>query len=144
MSSDQEMNNTAIFGRFHDAVNSGELEVISRMIRQVVDPAALLHTSVPVTGTGAEALERVWAMLLRAFPDVRVTVEELIAKGDKVVCRSVVTGTHNGEFQGLAPTGKPVRYDEVFFLRFAGDRITEIWGLVDTFALRQQLGLIQV
>ncbi|MFE9580366.1 ester cyclase [Nocardia sp. NPDC006044] len=142
MSSDQETNNTMIFGRFHDAVNSGELEQIARMIREVVAPEAVLHTPVPFTGTGAEALEQVWTTLLRAFPDVQVKVEDLIAKGDRVVCRSVVTGTHKGEFQGLAPTGKPVRYDEVFFLRFAGDRITEIWGLVDTFALRQQLGLV--
>ncbi|WP_433662831.1 ester cyclase [Nocardia sp. CA-128927] len=142
MSSDQETNNTAIFRRFHDIVNTDDLEAISQTIHEVVAPEALLHTPLPITATGAEALEHVWAMLLQAFPDIHVAVEDLIAKGDRVVCRSVVTGTHKGDFHGLAPTGNSVTYNEVFFLRFANNRITEIWGLVDTLTLRQQLGLI--
>ncbi|WP_223885163.1 ester cyclase [Nocardia colli] len=55
-------------------------------------------------------------------------------------CRSRGPGPRRS---GLAPTGRPVRYDEVFFLRFAEGRITEIWGLVDTSTLRQQLGLVR-
>ncbi|MFD0360268.1 ester cyclase [Nocardia sp. GCM10030253] len=88
-----------------------------------------------------EAFKQVWAMLLRAFPDVHVTVEDLIAEGDKVVSRSVVTGTHKGEFMGLAPTGKSVTYNEIFIVRFVKGRIAEAWGVVDIFSLRQQLGV---
>ncbi|MFI6172531.1 ester cyclase [Nocardia sp. NPDC051052] len=139
MSSDQETTNTTIFRRFHDVVNTGDLKAISQTIHEVVDPAALLHTPLPATAKGADALAQVWAMLLQAFPDIHVAIEDVIAKGDKVVCRSLVTGTHQGDFQGLAPTGTSVSYHEVFFLRFADSRITEIWGLVDTFSLRQQL-----
>ena len=70
-------------------------------------------------------------ILLRAFPDLHVTVEDLIAEGDKVVARNTVTGTHQGEYMGRPPTGKPVTYDEIFILRFANGRIAEMWGIVD-------------
>jgi predicted ester cyclase len=75
-------------------------------------------------------------------PDLHVTVEDLIEEGDKVVCRNTVTGTHQGEYMGLPPTGKPVTYNEIFICRFAGGRIAEIWGVVDVFSQMKQLGMI--
>jgi steroid delta-isomerase-like uncharacterized protein len=84
----------------------------------------------------------VWATLLRAYADLHVTVEDLIAEGDKVVCRNVVTGTHRGEYMGLPPTGKSVNYREIFIFRFAGGRIAETWGVVDVLAQMRQLGAI--
>jgi predicted ester cyclase len=84
----------------------------------------------------------VWATLLRAYADLHVTVEDLIAEGDKVVCRNVVTGTHRGEYMGLPPTGKSVTYREIFIFRFAGGRTAETWGVVDVLAQMRQLGAI--
>ena len=54
----------------------------------------------------------------------------------------VVTETHQGEFMGLAPTGKSVEYNEIFIVRFADGRIAEIWGVVDVFTQLRQLGVI--
>jgi SnoaL-like polyketide cyclase len=71
-----------------------------------------------------------------------VTVEDLIAEGDKVVCRNVVTGTHQGEYLGLPPTGRPVTYNEIFIFRFEGGRIAETWGVVDLLAQLRQLGAV--
>jgi predicted ester cyclase len=81
-------------------------------------------------------------MLLRGLPDVHVTVEELIAEGDKVVNRNTVTGTHQGEYMGLPPTGKSITYNEIFIFRFANGRIAEMWGVVDVFSQMKQLGVI--
>jgi steroid delta-isomerase-like uncharacterized protein len=92
--------------------------------------------------TGAQMLKQVWPVLLRAFPDLQVAVEDVIAEGDKVVCRDTVTGTHQGEYRGLPPTGKSVTYNEIFILRFVNGRIAEIWGIVDVFSQMQQLGAI--
>ena len=61
-----------------------------------------------------------WAVLLRAYPDAHVAVEDLIAEGDKVVARNTVTGTHQGEYMGRPPTGKSVTYTEIFIVRFRG------------------------
>ncbi|MER6304577.1 ester cyclase [Streptomyces sp. NPDC001657] len=136
------MSNTATLNHFHSAVNSGDLEVISKAIGEFVAPDLVFHAPVPMGATGAEALKRVWEVLLRAFPDLQVTVEETIAEGDKVVSRNTVTGTHRGEYQGLPPTGKTVSYSEIFIFRFAGGRIVEIRGIVDVLAQLRQLGAL--
>jgi steroid delta-isomerase-like uncharacterized protein len=134
--------NKATFGRFHDALNSGDAEVIAKAIDEVVRPGVLFHAPVPSDATGVQALKQVWVVLLRAFPDLRVAVEDVIAEGDKVVCRNTVTGTHQGDFRGLPPTGRSVSYQEIFIFRFDGGRIAEIWGVVDVFAQLRQLGAI--
>jgi steroid delta-isomerase-like uncharacterized protein len=144
MSADQAAANKAAFGRIQDAVNTGDMEIISKTIDEVVEPDLLFHAPVPAGATGAQALRQVWAVLLRAFPDIHVAVEDLIAEGDKVVARNTVTGTHLGEYRGVPPTGRSVTYQEIFVVRFAGGRITEIWGVVDVYSQMRQLGLIPV
>jgi steroid delta-isomerase-like uncharacterized protein len=141
MSADPATSNKATFIRFHDAVNTGDAEVISTTIDEVVEPDMLFHAPVPAGATGAQALKHVWAMLLRAFPDIHVTVEDVIAEGDKVVARNTVTGTHLGDYRGVPPTGKSVTYNEIFIVRFAGGRIAEIWGVVDVLSQMKQLGM---
>jgi steroid delta-isomerase-like uncharacterized protein len=81
-------------------------------------------------------------MLLRGLPDLHVAVEDVIAEGDKVVFRATVTGTHQGEYMGLPPTGKSITYNEIFIFRFANGRIAEMWGVVDVFSQMRQLGVI--
>lgn len=134
--------NRAAFARFHDATNTGSVEAITAMIDEIVEPDVVFHAPVPMDTTGAQALEHVWQVLLHAFPDLRVTAEDVLADGDKVVCRNTVTGTHRGEFRGLPATGKKVSYSEIFILRFAGGRITEIWGVVDVLTQLRQLGAL--
>lgn len=138
----QETRNKATFSRFHDAVNSGDLDLIAKTIDEAVDPDLVFHAPVPNGMTGVEALKQVWVTLLRAFPDLHVAIEDVIAEGDKVVHRNTVTGTHQGEYRGVAPTGKPISYNEIFIFRFTDGRITEIWGVVDVLTQLKQLGVI--
>ncbi|MGK8557646.1 ester cyclase [Nocardia gipuzkoensis] len=142
MSTARATSNKATFSRLHDAVNSGDAELIAKTIDEIVEPDVLFHAPVPMDATGAQALKHVWAVLLRAFPDIHVAIEDAIAEEDKVVFRNTVTGTHRGEYRGLPPTGKPVTYNEIFIVRFAGGRIAEIWGVVDVFSQMRQLGAI--
>jgi steroid delta-isomerase-like uncharacterized protein len=142
MSTAQETSNKATVRRFDDVVSTGDAEVISKTIDELVEPDVLIHMPLPIQATGAQALKQVWAMLLRGLPDLHVAVEDVIAEGDKVVSRNTVTGTHQGEYRGLPPTGKSVTYNEIFIFRFAGGRIAEIWGVVGVFSQMQQLGVI--
>jgi predicted ester cyclase len=87
MSTAQETSNKATFKRFHDAMNTGDAEIISKTIDELVEPDALIRTPVPLEETGAQALKHVWAVLLQAFPDIHLAVEDMIAEGDKVVGR---------------------------------------------------------
>ncbi|WP_330292899.1 ester cyclase [Streptomyces sp. NBC_00576] len=142
MSTAGATSNTATLNRLHSAVNSGDPDIISKAIDELVAPDVLFHAPVPMGATGAEALKRVWEVLLRAFPDIHVTVEETVAEGDKVASRNTVTGTHRGEYQGLSPTGRTVAYSEIFIVRFADGRIAEIRGVVDVLAQLRQLGAL--
>jgi steroid delta-isomerase-like uncharacterized protein len=142
MSTAEVTANKAAFQRFHDAANTGDIEVISKTIDELVVPDAVIRTPLPIDATGAEALKQIWAMLLRIYPDIHLTVEDLIAEGDKVVGRTTVTGTHQGEFMGVAPTGRSVTYNEMFIFRFADGRVVETWGVVDVYAQMKQIGVL--
>jgi predicted ester cyclase len=141
MSAGQETSNKATVRRLHDAMTGGA-ERVSQTIDEIVEPDVLFHAPVPAGATGAQALKQVMTILYRAFPDLHVAVEDLIAEGDKVVGRNTVTGTHHGEYLGLRPTGRSVAYSEIFIFRLASGRIAEIWGVVDVLAQLKQLGAI--
>jgi steroid delta-isomerase-like uncharacterized protein len=142
MSTAEETSNKATFKRFHEAANTGDAEFLSKTIDELVAPDAVIRTPLPIDATGAELLKQVWAMLLRIYPDIHLTVHDVIAEGDKVVGRTTVTGTHQGEFMGVGPTGKSVTYNEMFMFRFADGRVVETWGVVDVYAQMKQIGVI--
>jgi steroid delta-isomerase-like uncharacterized protein len=142
MSATRQTINKATIRRFNAAINTGDSVLISKTIGEFVAPDVLLRTPLPVEATGAGAIEEVFAKLLRAFPDLHITVEDLVGEDDKVVSRNSVSGTHQGEYMGLPATGKSVTYEEIFIARFAGGRIAETWGLVDVLSQMRQLGAI--
>jgi steroid delta-isomerase-like uncharacterized protein len=135
--------NKLTFRRFCDAMSNGDEELISSTIDELVEPDAEIRTPLPIEATGAQKLKEVFLRLRRAFPDLQVTVEDLIAEGDKVAGRNTVTGTHQGQYMGLAPTGRSVTYNEIFIFRVVNGRIAETWGVVDVLSQMQQLGVIR-
>jgi steroid delta-isomerase-like uncharacterized protein len=138
----QTTSNKATLRRFHEAMNTGDGEHISKTIDEVFEPDVLIRTPVPVQATGAQAIAEVFETLRRAFPDLHVSIEDLIEEGDKVVSRNTVTGTHQGEYMGLPPTGRSITYKEIFIMRFVNGRIAETWGVVDVFSQMRQLGVV--
>jgi predicted ester cyclase len=79
-----------------------------------------------------------------AFPDLRYTVENITADGDRVVVQFVLEGTQHGEFLGIAPTGKTVRTLGMTSYRFTDERIAEILVLADFITVLRQLGVLPV
>ncbi|GAB2919508.1 ester cyclase [Streptomyces mayteni] len=142
MTTSQAASNRAMLNRLHHTVNSGDLTAIKEMIDEVIAPDVLFHAPVPMRETGPRALAQVWETLLRAFPDLQVRVEDVIAEGDRVAIRNTVSGTHRGEYRGLPPTGRTVSYGEMFVFRFVDGRVAEIWGVVDVLAQLRQLGAL--
>ena len=134
--------NKSLARRFSDAMNTNDAEIISRTIDELVEPDATVRTPLPSDATGAQLLKQVWTVLLLAFPDLHLNVEDLIGEDDKVVARIVVTGTHLGDYMGLEPTGKSIAYDEIFIFRFGNGRVVETWGVVDVLSQMRQLGAI--
>ena len=80
---------------------------------------------------------------IRAFPDLHVTIVDTIAEGDIVCVRLQETGTHNGEYKGLAPTGRKLSYSVAAFWRLAEGKIAEGWVTYDQMDFLEQLGVIE-
>jgi len=92
--------------------------------------------------SGDVPLEHV-QQFLSAFPDVQITIEDLIAEGDKVVARLYATATNTGPFAGQPPIGKKVEINSIRIYRIADNRIVETWAMQDRLGLMEQLGLVQ-
>lgn len=142
MSADPTEINKAAVRRFADVANTHDPELISKAVDEVFDPNMRAGTQMPIEANGPEDVKRVFATLHQAFPDLHISVEDLIAEGDRVVCRERITGTHRGDYMGLPATGKRVAYNEITIARFADGRIVETWGVVDVLSLMKQLGAI--
>jgi steroid delta-isomerase-like uncharacterized protein len=112
--------------------NNGDTSAIGELM------AADAIIDSPVRDTGQ--LKEFNRMMRTAFPDWHSTPEELVAEGDKVVERWTGRGTHRGEFQGIAPTGRRVEVPGVVFYRIAGGKIVEFRGSFDALGMLQQLG----
>ena len=81
-------------------------------------------------------------MFLAAFPDLHVTIEDVVAEGDRVVVRTTYTGTHQADLQGIPATGKTVSESAITIFRLANGKIAEGWLVADNLGLMQQLGVI--
>ena len=91
---------------------------------------------------GLENWKRWTSEFYDAFPDVHFTFDDRIVKGDKVVTRVTMTGTHTGEYMDIPPTNKKVTWSAIEIFRRAGGKIKESWAINDRLGLMRQLGLI--
>ena len=132
--------NKAIIRRIpEEVINTGNLDRVDEVIAaDYVDHFPLP----PGFPSGLEGFKLFWRMVLSAFPDLRYTVDDVIADGDKVVVRVTSRATHQGEFQGIPPTGRQVTWTEIHIGRLANGKLVEHWASVDQLGLLQQLGAI--
>ena len=91
---------------------------------------------------GREGFKQLTTIFRSAFPDFKVTIDDLVAEGDKVVIRATWSGTHEGEFMGVPPTGKSVSFGVIDIMRVDGGKFVEHWGQMDSMGMMQQLGAI--
>ena len=129
--------NIAAQVKFGEAVVSGKLEGL----REVVDAKALDHDPWPGQGLGPEGYIRFFGELRKSFPDLNISVEKLVADDDNVAFAYTLTGTHQGEFLGIAPTGRKISARGMQISRFENGKIVERWGSSDELGILQQLGV---
>ena len=136
--------NKALIHRFYKEVwNHGNLAVADEIfaddyVRHDLRPflASPIHSAPP----GPEGQKQIAAMFRAAFPDMKSTVDLMIAEGNTVVARRTTQGTHTGPWADVAPTGKAVTFSGVNIFRISGGKVVEIWNHRDDLGLMQQLG----
>jgi len=131
--------NKALYRRwFDEVVNKRDLAVAD----EVLDHGYVLHFPGMPEPVDAEMHKQLLAAFHRGFSDWIETVEDVIAEGDRVVIRVVGRGTHDGEFQGIRPTGRTVVAEGIGIGRIAGGRIAESWAAYDALGMMRQLGVL--
>ena len=103
------------------------------------DDSLTIHGFPPNLPTDKEGLKEFMQLLWKAFPDIRITPDDIIIEGNKVACRYHLTGTHRGEFMGFRPTDKQFRVDGMTIFSFRNSKVVERWNLVDMVLLMEQL-----
>ena len=110
---------------------------------ELVSSDVVYHfNSSPEAIVGLEANKEFNASLFKGFPDIQQTIEDLIAEADKVVYRTTMSGTHQGEFLGIPPTNKSAKINDFTLLRIANGQIVEWWYECNLMELMKQLGLM--
>jgi predicted ester cyclase len=131
--------NKATAKKFYDEVmNTGKIELAD----QFITADAVDHELMPGQKDPVLVLKNVKALIAElhaAFPDMKVVVKDMLAEGDKVVARVQLTGTHKGEYNGIAATGKSISFEFIDIIRFANGKCVEHWGISDEVGLMQQL-----
>lgn len=130
--------NKALVSRYVDEVNKANFDALD----ELVIPDFVDHDAFPGQEPGHEGLKKAYGMFLSAFPDVYFELQDLIAEGDNVVGRGVISGTHKGEFFGVPPTGKHVTWTGTRLFTVKDGKLTEGWLNLDLLGLMQQLGVV--
>jgi steroid delta-isomerase-like uncharacterized protein len=134
-----EQNKTAVRRLFDELWNKGNLPVADELIA----PTYTHHdASTPDVGRGPESEKKRVTHYRNAFPDMRLTIEDIIAEGETVIARWSCRGQHKGELNGIAPTGKQFAISGVTIARFANGKMVEGYVNWDALALMQQLGVV--
>jgi steroid delta-isomerase-like uncharacterized protein len=134
-----EQNKALIRRLMEEVFNQGDTSLVDELFA----PDFVEHEELPPgIPHGIEAVKTLPTVFRNAFPDFQITIDDVIAEGEKVVARSTWSGTHRGEFMGIPPSGKSVSFGVYDTIRIAGGKIVEHWGQMDELSLMQQLGVI--
>ena len=112
------------------------------VIDELIAPSYVYHEPTAGEVHGQKGLKQEVSVYKRAFPDITLAIDDLFGEGEKVVGRLTYRGTHTGDFQGLAPTGKQIDAASISICRLAGGKVVEEWEVFDALGMMQQLGAV--
>jgi steroid delta-isomerase-like uncharacterized protein len=124
-----------VLGGIYEAVNTGNVALLDRLVA----PDYIEHSE---GFQGVEPFRQQITAFRAAFPDLHVTIEDLITDGDRFASRTTVTGTHTGDLMGMPATGQRISVQAVDIGRIEGGQAKERWGGLDMYTLLTQLGVI--
>lgn len=127
--------NIAAQERLADNINLGNVDAaVESFAEDAVD-----NDPAPDQGPGREGFRTFWSTLTTAFPDAHIEPRHEVVDDEHVVVAYTLTGTHQGEFQGIAPTNKKIEINGIQIGRFENGKIVERWGSSDEAGILKQL-----
>lgn len=133
-----EENKAAFRRTFEELFNKGNYAAAVELLA----PDYLNHEAPPGKNRGPESMPSLIMWLRAAFPDMHYTVEDVVAEGDTVAGRVIWTGTHQGSYMGIPPTGRSFQVTQMHFVRFRDGKGIEHRAVRDDLGLMRQLGVI--
>ena len=133
--------NKALARRSWEVVTEASLNTLKDALAEVYADDFILHEA-DEDIVGIEGLTQFVSMIRSAIPDLRITIEDDMAEGDKVVTRWIGQGTHQGELMGIAPTGNQVTMTGITMHRIEDTKIVEEWSNWDALGVMQQIGAV--
>lgn len=112
------------------------------LVDELIDADYVQHGDGTNEYKGREDFRQFIKSFIDGFPDLSVKLEDVIAEGDKVVSRVTISGTHQGNFKRIAPTGKEFVIAGIFIIRYAGGKAIEAWLVKDQLLMMLQMGVI--
>ena len=133
--------NKALMRRFYEVVmNQRNLAAIDEFVATTFVNHSAAQLGLP--SGDLQHVKHFLSVVMQSFPDLHYTVEDLVAEGDKVAARLTLSGTQQGAFMGIPPTGKHATISDIEIFRMTGGKAAECWVQVDFLGLLQQLGAI--
>jgi steroid delta-isomerase-like uncharacterized protein len=133
-----EEGNKAIVRRFVEEVQTRHnLDALDELF----SPAYVDNSGMASSNT-LDSTKDFFTDLFTAFPDMKATIHDQVAENDKVVTRKTLSGTHQGQYMGVPPTGRQIDVDVIDIFRIEDGKIIEHWALADMLGAMQQLGAI--
>jgi len=132
MASDPE---SILRGLYNEVINGGNFDVLGDFLA----PDYVEH---PEEVRGLEAFEKRMRIFRSAFPDLHVSLDEVLVVGDRASTRTTITGTHTGDLMGIPATGRGINVLAIDLVHFQNGKAVERWGGLDMFGMMQQLGVI--
>ena len=136
-----EQNKALIYRWFEEVWNRGDAEAIDELLAE----DAVIHGLTDASGNpvqGIQAFREYHAQFRGAFSDIYVTLEDVLAEGDKVVTRCGVRGRHTGNQLGFEATNAPVQFEGIVIVQIKGGKIVEAWNHFDFLEMNRQLGVL--
>jgi steroid delta-isomerase-like uncharacterized protein len=128
--------NAALVLESIEAFNAGDMP---KLLAVAAPDIVINYAEMPEPLQGRETWQQGYELVKRAFPDLKIHVDDLVAAGDEVALRLTLTGTHQGEFQGIPATGRTISYVSHEFYRVADGLVAEEWICSDMASLFSQL-----
>lgn len=132
------MKGDSVLERWFAAGDAGNFDSFDEFLH----PDVVVHAPMGLSTKGPEAEKEVWRDALRAMPDIRHDIQDVISDGSTIAARAIVTGTLEDDFAGIAANGRGFRVDQGLFVHVRDGKVLEAWEIVDTASLLRQLGAI--